>query len=502
MVAVLLGRSGEVEAVMLGDAERVYLPDIGRQRGGSDRFRGIRLVRTNLRGGGHSAELSRDDLADLSKLQLDLVMTVSVGPHGTAGATQWAHLLPENPEDRIWELHDERSPHDCFFDFEQFIQDLEGEFRRKADQLVRTGADPALLVYVTTPDNRDEDTELDELRELCATAGVEVVDAIVQNRTTVHPKYAVGRGKIEEITLRALQLDCDLVIFGQDLSPGQLRAITDETDLKVIDRTQLILDIFAQRATSRDGKVQVELAQLKYNLPRLHSRNTGMSRLAGGIGGRGPGETKLEINRRRAYDKIRDLESDIEKLSQQREVRRKRRKANRIPVVSVVGYTNAGKSTLLNGLTRSSVRSEDKLFATLRPTTRRLRYPVERDIILTDTVGFIHELPDDLVAAFKATLEELDEADLLLHLVDASHERFEERMGAVNAILDDIGLAHKEQLLVFNKVDRLDPLEAETLARRHQALPISALSLESTLEMIDEMEARLFRQRRARAHSS
>ncbi len=501
VVAVLVDRSGDVEAVMVGDADRVYLPDIGRQRAGQDRFRGIRLIRTSLGGNGNKVELSRDDLTDLSKLQLDMVMTISVAPSGEAGATKWAHLLPENPDDRIWEIHAEQRPYDCFFDFAQFIRELESEFQRKADALIKTGNDPALLVFVATPDGRDEETEIAELLELARTAGVEIVDTIVQRRTRVHPKYAVGKGKIEEITLRALQLDCDLVIFAQDLSPGQLRAITDETELKVIDRTQLILDIFAQRAKSRDGKIQVELAQLKYNLPRLHSKNTGMSRLTGGIGGRGPGETKLEINRRRAHDKIRELEAEIDKISQQREIRRKRRKRSQIPIVSVVGYTNAGKSTLLNGLTESRVRSEDALFATLRPTTRRLRYGDTAEIILTDTVGFIHDLPQDLVAAFKATLEELDEADLLIHLVDISNENFEQRMEAVNRILRDIGLGDKEQVLVFNKIDRVEPKVARALSRRFEAIPITALDLKTTEPLLDEIEHRLFRQQRARASS-
>ena len=501
VVAVLADRTGEVEWVMVGDSDRVYLPDIGRQRAGQDRFRGIRLIRTNLDGNGNSVELSRDDLADLSKLQLDMVMTISVGPHGEAGATQWAHLLPENPDDQIWEIHDEECPYEVFFDFRQFISELESEFQRKTDQLIKTGDEPALLVYVATPEGRDEEVELAELLELARTAGVEIVDTIVQRRTRVHPKYAVGKGKIEELTLRALQLDCDLVIFGQDLSPGQLRAITDETELKVIDRTQLILDIFAQRAKSRDGKIQVELAQLKYNLPRLHSKNTGMSRLAGGIGGRGPGETKLEINRRRARDKMRDLEKEIEKISQQRQIRRKRRVQSPIPIVSVVGYTNAGKSTLLNGLTESGVRSEDKLFATLRPTTRRLRYPdTQREIILTDTVGFIHELPEDLVNAFKATLEELHESDLLIHLVDISSDNFEERMEAVNRLLREIGLEDKEQLLVFNKVDKVDAQTERALCERFDAIGISALDLETTKPLIDELEKRLFRQKRAQAY--
>lgn len=497
MIGVLVNRSGGVDAVVVGDAKRVYLPDIGRQRAAQDRFRGIRLIRTYLESGGHGVELSSDDLTDLSKLQLDMVMSIAVGHRGEATDTKWAHLLPQNPQGRAWQIHSERRPHDCFFDFAAFIRDLESEFERKTSSLLKTGQDPAMLVYVATPGGRDEQVELAELRELARTAGVEIVDTMVQRRSQVHPKYAVGKGKIEELTLRALQLDCDLVIFAQDLTPGQLRAITDATELKVIDRTQLILDIFAQRAKSRDGKVQVELAQLKYSLPRLHAKSSGMSRLAGGIGGRGPGETKLEINRRRAYDKIAELEQEILKIGKQRALRRKRRQRSDIPIVSVVGYTNAGKSTLLNGLTQSSVRMEDKLFATLRPTSRRLRYGNGPEMILTDTVGFIHELPEELVSAFKATLEELDEANLLIHLVDISNENFEARIEAVNRILADIGLGEKEQVLVFNKIDRLKPKVVKALCRRYDAVGISALDLETTRVLLDELAKRLFRQRRA-----
>ena len=493
VVAVLVDRSGRVEEVMVGDDHRVYLPDIGRQRAGSGRFRGIRLIRTNLKND-DGVELTRDDLTDLSKLQLDMVMTIGVGPGGYPGECEWAHLLPENPDDNLWKIHGAQAPEDVEVDFDIFIHEIESEFQRKADQLIETGGDPAMLVYVATPDTRAEETELEELHQLCETAGVNVVETIVQRRTEVHPKYAVGKGKIEEITLQALQYDCDLVIFGQNLSPGQLRAITNETDLKVIDRTQLILDIFAQRARSRDGKIQVELAQLKYSLPRLHSKNTGMSRLAGGIGGRGPGETKLEINRRRARDKISRLEDQIEELGKQRQVRRKRRIQRNIPIVSVVGYTNAGKSTLLNGLTRSEVRAEDKLFATLRPTTRKLRYPRTREIIFTDTVGFIHQLPPDLLSAFKATLEELDTADLLLHIVDISAPNFEERMKAVNRILRELELDEKEQLLVFNKIDQIDEEAARSLADTYNAIPISAIDLETTTPLIEELDNRLLRQ--------
>ncbi|WP_199589793.1 GTPase HflX [Lujinxingia litoralis] len=498
VVAVLVDRSGKVEHVMLGDAHRVYLPDLGRQRAGQSRFRGVRLIRTHLGERGRQVELSRDDLTDLSKLQLDLVMSIGVGPGGYPGQVAWAHLVPENPEQRIWETHKAANPSEVGVSFTHFIMELEGEFQRKAADVVTTGGQPALLAYVATPEGRPEEVEVEEMLELCRTAGVDVVDTMIQRRTSMHPKFALGRGKIEELTLRALQLDIDLIIFAQDLSPTQLRGITDETDIKVIDRTQLILDIFAQRATSRDGKVQVELAQLKYNLPRLHSRNTGMSRLTGGIGGRGPGETKLEINRRRARDRIRSLERDIENLSKQREVRRARRTRNQLPTVSIVGYTNAGKSTLLNALTYSEVLSEDKLFATLQPTTRKLRFPDEREIIFTDTVGFIHDLPADLVAAFKATLEELDEADILMHLVDVSDERFEDKMEAVNRILTEIGLGDKEQMLVFNKIDLLEGDQGASVARAYNAIPVSALERESSEALVEVLENRLFRQSRQR----
>ena len=489
VIATLVDRQGRVEWVMLGDTERVYLPDIGRVRAGAGRFRGLRLVRTYL---DREPELQPDDFTDLAQLQLDMVLSVGVGPGGYPGSVQWAHLLPDNPEHRQHDVHRARSPSELDFDFEHFILDLEAEFQRKTADLVTTGGAPALLIYVSTPDDRGVETELDEMRELCRTAGVDIVETVVQRRRSLHPKYAVGSGKLEDVELRALQLGVDLLIFGQDLSPGQMRSITDSTELRVVDRTQLILDIFAQHATSSDGKVQVELAQLKYNLPRLSGKNTGMSRLTGGIGGRGPGETKLEINRRRARDRMRRLEKEITKLAQQREVRRKRRTQNDVPVVAIVGYTNAGKSTLLNQLTDSDVVSEDMLFATLTPTTRRLRFPDEREIVLTDTVGFIHDLPADLVAAFKATLEELDQADLLIHVVDAADPKYAARIDSVNRILTDLGLHTKEQQIAFNKVDLLPEGQVVTAARMYGAIPISALDKKSIRPLVERVESRLF----------
>jgi GTP-binding protein HflX len=285
----------------------------------------------------------------------------------------------------------------------------------------------------------------------------------------------MGEGKIKELIINALSKGATLLIFDQELSPSQVKAISELTELKVIDRSQLILDIFARRAHSRDGKVQVELAQLKYRLPRLTGKGTAMSRLMGGIGGRGPGEMKLEIDRRRVRDRIAILEKELKSLAEARKQRKHRRVETGIPIVSIIGYTNAGKSTLLNSLTRSVVFVEDKLFATLDTASRRLRFPRERDVIITDTVGFIRDLPKDLMAAFRATLEELEDADLLLHLVDASNPRFEQHIESVEKILGELHLDNKQRLLVFNKMDMIPAEEAHNLALRYNAVTISAL---------------------------
>ena len=290
---------------------------------------------------------------------------------------------------------------------------------------------------------------------MCRTAGIHVAAVVKQSRPQFDPKYMVGRGKLEDLLILAMQEDAETMIFDPELTPGQAHAITSFTELKIIDRTMLILDIFAQRARSRDGKLQVELAQLRYRLPRLGDQNTMMSRLTGGIGGRGPGETKLEINRRRARERIQRLEAEIERYGRQRQGRRAKRTRAGLPIVAIVGYTNAGKSTLLNNLTRSEVLAEDKLFATLDPTTRRLRFPEEREIILADTVGFIRELPKDLARAFRATLEEIQEADLLLHVVDISDPAHAQQIAAVERILDDLDLLEAPRILVRNKVDQL-----------------------------------------------
>jgi GTP-binding protein HflX len=326
---------------------------------------------------------------------------------------------------------------------------------------------------------------------------VDALDVIVQRRAEADPRFLVGRGKLQQILMRAMQLGADTVIFDQDLTPSQARAVSDFTELKILDRTMLILDIFAQHATSRDGKLQVELAQLKYALPRLVEKNTMMSRLTGGIGGRGPGETKLELGRRRARERIRLLERRQVGVAAERRLRRQRRGERAVPIVAIVGYTNAGKSTLLNALTEGNARAEDKLFATLDPISRRLRFPREREVVLTDTVGFIRDLPADLVAAFRATLEELADADLLVQVVDLSDDDHEQQVSAVQSILADLELAEKPRLLAGNKTDRLNAAEAERRAASLGAVPLSALDRSSLAPLLTAIEHDLWKEGRA-----
>jgi GTP-binding protein HflX len=298
----------------------------------------------------------------------------------------------------------------------------------------------------------------------------------------------MGEGRLKDLVIKGLQSGAAVICFDQDLSPGQINAIAEVTDLKVIDRTQLILDIFAKHAHSRDGKVRVELAQLKYLLPRLTGKGIFMSRLMGGIGGRGPGETKLESDRRRIKDRINRLEKELDHLAKGGWQRRAKRRKQGLPIISIVGYTNAGKSTLLNALTESAVTVEDKLFATLDTASRRLRFPREREVIITDTVGFIRDLPPSLLGAFRSTLEELEDADLLLHVIDVGNPRFEEQMAAVEALLTELELQHIPLLRCFNKKDRLDAVVAQRICQRLGGIAISALDTGTFAPLLAEIE--------------
>jgi len=490
-VGVLLDRKGDVQSVIVGDASKLELPDVGRSRAGESRLRGLRLVHTHL----HREPLTRDDHTDLALLRLDLVAAIEVGEDGLPGRVHYAHLVPENPQGAMWKDEQAASVHELGYDAYQGALALEEEFARARAAKRTSGRERAILVGFGGPrrGRAEAEASLAELRELARTAGVDVMDATLQLRREIDPRYLIGKGKLEDIVLRSMQRMATVIVFDAELSPSQARHIAEATSLKILDRTQLILDIFAQRAQSADGKLQVELAQLKYLYPRLVGRDDSLSRLAGGIGGRGPGETKLEIDRRRVRDRITALERRIEALSGDRQLRRRQRNVRGLPVLSIVGYTNAGKSTLLNALTASEVLAEDVLFATLDPTSRRLRFPRDREVIVTDTVGFIRDLPPDLVNAFRATLEELGDADLLLHVVDASDPRQDDQIQAVERILSDLGLSGKQRLLVFNKTDRLPPGEGAALADRRGGVGVSATSHEGLERLLHRCDRLLFR---------
>lgn len=351
--------------------------------------------------------------------------------------------------------------------------------KRSSRQIEKTlqAGNRAILVSVSKAPKYVQEMRLIELEELARTAGVEVVGTMMQRVSAINPRQILSQQKLAELEVIALQGYAEVIIFDGELAPAQVHNLAVLTERKVLDRTQLILDIFAQHAKSSAGKLQVEMAQLKYILPRLTGKNRGMDRLMGGIGGRGPGETKLETDRRRVRDRVARIRQDLESLKKQRHANRSRRNRQDLPVAALVGYTNAGKSTLLNKVTHSEVIAENKLFATLDPTTRRLHFPHERELVLADTVGFIRELPKDLVEAFQATLEELHEADILIHLVDASHDEMEQQLNAVNSILSDLGLNQTESLLVFNKWDNVSQEKQERLRLCFpDALTVSALT--------------------------
>jgi len=488
-VGVLVDRRGTVHHVILGDASKLMLPDVGRLRAGAGRLRGLRLIHTHLR----NEPLSRDDLVDLTRLHLDMVVAVCLAPgEERALCVYYGHNFPvvddtNEPPFRTFGPIPYAKARD---NPAEIIETLEQEFASAARARGVTAKDGrAILVHVCDKRSAGQaEDSLRELDELARTAGVEVADRILQVRDRVDPRYALGRGKLEDVVIRAMQLDAETLIFDCNLRPAQANNIAQLTDLKVVDRTQLILDIFAQHAETNDGKLQVELAQMRYLLPRLGQRDDALSRLTGGIGGRGPGETKLEVGRRRARERITRLQSQLKKQGRQREQRRSRRKRSGTPTVAIVGYTNAGKSTLLNALTGSDVTVEDKLFATLDTRSRAMRLPSGRDVVVTDTVGFIRDLPKDLFTAFRATFDETQDADLLLHVIDASDPCRSEHVETTEKLLVDLGLERVPRILVFNKCDRLETPHP-TLADR--GVPISALDPSSLGALKGAIEDRI-----------
>jgi GTP-binding protein HflX len=497
-IGVLINRQGRIEEVILGTKEILFLPDLGRYRLGRARLRNLRLVFTDLSNNKDEATIPYDIYTDLERLRFDSV----VGLRGARNRVSmaYAYLVPANGSENATTHTEVVSDLGAFdLDYREFIESVEQSL---AAEVVQLDADDQVgAVIVGVYDKADDDPEISqlELRELARTAGVKIVDAVIQKRRA-DPKTYIGSGKLEELVIRCIRLGADMLIFDTELKPSQWRAITNSTELKVLDRSMLILDIFAQRAQSSEGRLQVELAQLKYNLPRLVDQDSGLSRLSGGIGGRGPGETKLEIGRRRIRDKISDLEHRIEKVRSARDFRRTRRRENQLQLVSVVGYTNVGKSTLFNLLTGSTVTAENKLFATLDPSQRRLYLPpalsleeggVGRTVIVSDTVGFIRKLPKELETAFQATLEELYEASLLVHVVDASDKDAIGKYNAVRKILTQMELADAPELVVLNKIDATDAESVEALKHELSGVAVSAAKRIGIGDLLKEIEARL-----------
>ena len=487
-LGMLIDRKGRVDMVLVGEAGGILIPELPRARSGADRLRGLRLLHTHLTPDG----LSQEDLMDLLFLRLDAIIVLTVNPDGDPVQWQEAHLLPTPVAGQPYRVEQLRPWDQTSAHFAATAEALEEELARRSDDTREASDAPrALLVSVAAQPRIIQERNLDELAELARTAGLAVAGRMVQRVAQVNPKFILGKGKMAELEVLALEGRAGILVFDGELSPAQLHNLADITERKVLDRTQLILDIFAQHAVTRAGKLQVELAQLRYTQPRLTGKNRAMDRLMGGIGGRGPGETKLETDRRRSRERMARLRKELDQLRRQRAFTRSRRARRGIPLAALVGYTNAGKSTLLNNLTRSEVLAENKLFATLDPTTRRLHFPAEREIILADTVGFIRNLPRELMDAFRATLEELESADLLVHVADASHPDLLQQITSVETILEELELQHMPRILLLNKWDLLDvPARAELADAFPHAIPVSARTgdgLKRLLEVLENM---------------
>ena len=492
-IGLLVNRQGKVAFVIVGDSRKIVIPPISEYRAAPGRLKGLRCIHTHLT----KEPLTNDDLTDLALLRLDMMAAVVNGENGMPEKVYVGHILPKTSIGNPYQILPPLPPAQLDIDCLAMIQALENELARVSRGVAAdSGKERALLVEVSSGSKQDSVEPLSELKSLAKSSGIEVVGTVSQQRSRNRARFFIGPGKLQDLAILALQEAATVIIFNQELSPSQIRSITDQIELKVIDRTQLILDIFAQRAQTREGKLQVELAQLKYLLPRLILKNTAMSRLTGGIGGRGPGETKLEINRRRARDRIVRLEKALLAVRKQRKQQRALRQKKGLSVISIIGYTNAGKSTLLNTLTKSDVLAESRLFATLDPSSRRLKFPRDTEVIITDTVGFIKDLPKDLLVAFRATLEELENADLLLHVIDISNPQYSAQIESVEAILSDLNLEHTASIRVLNKMDLVNPEAIQKIRRALRGTAVSAKNESSLLPLIEQMETAIEKVRR------
>ena len=472
----------------MGDCHEFPFDELlGRSRESEIRLRGYRLIHTHLK----NPEFSQPDLVTLLNERLDMIGLLEVKNEGTPGKFKLAYILPPNPEEKKWEVANFHDLGQLDLNCDELIEDIEHNLQRGYyEHGGERGKEGVLLVGFSTKFRSEAEESLKELNSLARSAGKAVLDSVIQTRKQIDPRYLIGKGKINEVILSAKHVGAEKIIFDVELSPAQVKAISDETNLEVQDRTQLILEIFAKHAITSEGKLQVRLAQLKYNLPRLVGQGVDLSQLGGGIGTRGPGEMKLEHQRRTFRKQIDQLEKQIVNISKRRERTRKRRYETGIPTVTFIGYTNVGKSTLFNALTKSGAVVRNKLFSTLSPTTRKIMLPSGTQILVTDTVGFISELPKELVSAFRATLEELGASSLLLHVADASDPMVEERIESVEKILEITENESIAQQIVFNKSDKASKVVLSRLGRAYNAPVISAqdkTNLPELYELLDKL---------------
>ncbi len=492
-ISVYITRSGQIIEIAVGDNATVELPSFSGRRG-AGRLSGIRCIHTHP---GGNPYLSGVDISALKNNKYDAMVAIGVvSPDFTKSELTFGLITGiDSNENYTAECYGPYSIEDAEnINFVNTVSTIERILDKQTGTAsLQVMSERAILIGMEWGRNDSlwtVDDSLEELKQLADTAGATVIKKFIQKRPKPDPAFFIGRGKVQELALYAQQENIDLCIFDDELSPAQQRNIESVMGIRILDRTALILDIFAQRARTNEGKLQVELAQLQYTLPRIMGKGLMLSRLGGGIGTRGPGETKLEVDRRRIRDRIAFIKDQIEKVKAVRSLHRSKRKKNNVFEVSLVGYTNAGKSTLLNTLTNSDIYAKDQLFATLDPTTRQLTLPNKQEIIITDTVGFIQRLPHQLIAAFRSTLEVVTEADLLVHVIDVSHELYKEQAAAVHEVLKEIGAETKPVITVYNKIDKLPPDSklADRLALEEDTVCISAakkLNLEILQQMIE-----------------
>lgn len=493
-ISVYITRSGQIIEIAVGDNATVELPSFSGRRG-AGRLSGIRCIHTHP---GGNPYLSGVDISALKNNKYDAMVAIGVlSPDFTKSELTFGLITGiDSNENYTAECYGPYSIEDAEnINFVNTVSTIERILDKQTGTAsLQVMSERAILIGMEWGRNDSlwtVDDSLEELKQLADTAGATVIKKFIQKRPKPDPAFFIGRGKVQELALYAQQENIDLCIFDDELSPAQQRNIESVMGIRILDRTALILDIFAQRARTNEGKLQVELAQLQYTLPRIMGKGLMLSRLGGGIGTRGPGETKLEVDRRRIRDRIAFIKDQIEKVKAVRSLHRSNRKKNNVFEVSLVGYTNAGKSTLLNTLTNSDIYAKDQLFATLDPTTRQLTLPNKQEIIITDTVGFIQRLPHQLIAAFRSTLEVVTEADLLVHVIDVSHELYKEQAAAVHEVLKEIGAETKPVITVYNKIDKLPPDSklADRLALEEDTVCISAakkLNLETLQQMIEK----------------